>query len=252
MNVVQAINQSCDIFFYNVGARFYERWEESEEQPAPDIFQDYLRSWGFGSLTGLDIPGEMAGRVPDSVWKRKAFSEYPEGAQWQPGDMTNMVIGQGDLLVTPLQIANGYAGIARRKLVAPHLLDRVVDKDGNTIVSYTAKEFEQQPEFEDYSVALVEQGLQSVIWRLGGAWNDFPVQVVGKTGTAEVASAAAEFNWFVAYAPLTEPKYCVACVIEQGGYGSTVANVCVQRVLAKIYGLDLGDIEIAPPQGWER
>jgi penicillin-binding protein 2 len=244
LGLEEAINQSCDVFFYNVGAAFHERWEESADDERVDELQDYLKSWGFGSLSGIDIPGEMEGRVPDAAWKHDAFSDTPEDARWQPGDMTNMSIGQGDILVTPLQIANGYAGIARKKMLVPHFFYRALNREGAVVIEGSVKESPIQPVIDDAHIARVEDGLRRVIDRMGGAFVELPVRVAGKSGTAEVASAQADFSWFVAFAPADDPKYCVACLVEQAGDGSSAAVLGVQHTMAAIYDVDVGDIVV--------
>jgi penicillin-binding protein 2 len=156
--------------------------------------------------------------------------------------MTNIVIGQGDLLVTPLQLCNSYAAFARKKLVTPHIFHQVVDTEGKVVVSYTAKEVEAQPVFEEAQRSRVIDGLLRVVGRDAG-FNPIPVPVAGKTGTAEVAGKD-DFSWFVGFAPADAPKYCVACLIEQGGSGSLVATNGVIQTMARIYGVDAGSIAI--------
>ena len=242
LGLEEAINQSCDVFFYNVGANFWHRWDELPKDEKANPLQEYIRSWGFGEVSGVEIPGEMAGRIPDAQWKKGWFADTPEDAQWRPGDMTNMCIGQGDVLVTPLQICNGYAGIARRKMLVPHFFHQALNHKGQVVVSSTPKESPLQPEFDDYSMSRVEDGLIRVINRFGGKFSQLPVSAAGKSGTAEVASAKADFSWFVAYAPVGDPKYCVACVVEQAGDGSSAAILGVQHTLAAIYGVDVGEV----------
>jgi penicillin-binding protein 2 len=241
LGLEEAINQSCDIYFYNVGAAFYEEWEEQDDEKRVNLLQNFLKTWGFGDVTGVDIPGEMQGRIPDAAWKSSVFYETPEGAQWQPGDMTNMCIGQGDILVTPIQIANGYAGIARKKMLKPHFFHKVLNRSGETVVRSKPEESPIQPEINDAYIGRVQDGLQRVTYRMGGKFNQLPVSVAGKSGTAEVPPKD-DFAWFVAFAPAAEPKYCVACLVEQGGSGSSGAVAAVQHTLAAIYGVDIGDI----------
>ncbi|MDR0350687.1 MAG: penicillin-binding protein 2, partial [Coriobacteriales bacterium] len=155
LGLEEAINQSCDVFFYTVGAAFYERWEEASDEERTNELQDFLRTWGFGSPTGVDIPGEADGRVPDAEWKRAAFSATPEGAQWQPGDMTSMCIGQGDILVTPLQMANGYAGLARRRMLKPHLFHQVLNDEGEVVVAGAPQDSEVQPVIDEAAIARI-------------------------------------------------------------------------------------------------
>ncbi|MDR1421609.1 MAG: penicillin-binding protein 2 [Coriobacteriales bacterium] len=245
LGLEEAINNSCDIYFYNVGATFYERWAAEDENVRKNELQDYLKTWGFGSVSGIDLPGELEGRVPDAAWKKEAFSDTPEDARWQPGDMTSLCIGQGDLLVTPLQIANGYAGVARGRMLTPHVFDKVIDGKGETIISYAPRDSAIQPSFSPGHLARIQDGLRRVVQRFGGNFNALPVPASGKSGTAEVAAAEAESSWFVAYAPSDDPQYCVACIIEQSGEGSSSAVLGVQHTLAALYEVDLGDIVVS-------
>jgi penicillin-binding protein 2 len=242
LGLEEAINQSCDIYFYSVAAAFYNRWTQESAETEGDLLQDHLRTWGFERETGVDIPGELAGRIPDAKWKKQWFFETPESGEWRAGDMTNMCIGQGDVLVSPLQIANGYAGIARRKMLKPHFLHSVLNSKGEVVVRAQAQESEVQPIINDGQIARVEDGLRRVVQRMGGKFNQLPVDVAGKSGTAEVFSAKADFSWFVAYAPASAPKYCVCSLIEQAGDGSSAALLAVQHTLGAIYDVDLGDI----------
>ncbi|MDR3135867.1 MAG: penicillin-binding protein 2 [Coriobacteriales bacterium] len=249
VNLEEAIDVSCDIFFYSVGAAFYERWRIL---PEPDTerqnsLQDYIRSWGFGAATGIDLPGEGLGRIPDAAWKRQAFSDTPEEALWQPGDMTNMCIGQGDILVTPLQLCNGYCSIARRAIKKPHIFHSVSDAEGRVVVSHQEEAILEQPRFEPAQMDRVVDGLKRVINR-ASAFADLPVQAAGKSGTAEVAGKD-DYSWYVAYAPVENPRFCVACVIEQGGGGSSAAINGVAQTLAKLYDSNIGAITIYQETG---
>jgi penicillin-binding protein 2 len=241
LGLEEAINQSCDVFFYNVAAAFFKRWDETPTADKTDDLQDFLKTWGFGSTTGVDLPGELEGRVPTPLWKHDLFSETPEDALWRGGDMTNMIIGQGDILVTPLQIANGYAAIARRKMLKPHVFHQVLNDKGEPVITSKPEESAVQPTMNEAYLGRIEDGLRRVISRMGGKFNELPVQVAGKSGTAEVANKA-DFSWFVAFAPASGPKYCVACVVEQAGDGSSAAVLGVQHTLAALYGVDIGEI----------
>jgi penicillin-binding protein 2 len=251
LGLEEAINQSCDVYFYNIGAIFFDRWYALPEEARSDVLQDYLKTWGFGERTGIELSGESRGRVPTLAWKGEMWPDEPERVQWNPGDMSNMCIGQGDILVTPLQIVNGFAGIAREKMFKPRLLYKVLNSDGEAIISDATKESDIKPTFNEYSIARVKDGLRRVVVRMGDNFNRLPVNVAGKSGTAEVPPKA-EFNWFVAYAPMEDPKYCVACLIEQGGDGSTAAVLGVQHTLAAIYGVDLGEIAVTSTASRER
>ncbi|MDR2491979.1 MAG: penicillin-binding protein 2 [Coriobacteriales bacterium] len=240
LGLEEAINHSCDVFFYNTGTDFWEIWNATPSSERKDVFQEYLRGWGFGSQSGIDLVGEFAGVVPDAAWKKAAFPDTPEDARWLAGDMANMVIGQGDLLVTPLQIANAYATLARGHALVPHVFHKVVDKDGNTVRAHAPATGPIQPVYEPHHRERVIDGLRRVIMR-EGVFAPIPVELAGKSGTAEVAGKG-EYSWFVAYGPMTDPHYSVACIVEQGGGGSSTAITGVLHTFAAIYGVDVGEI----------
>ncbi len=115
---MEGIQDSCDVVFYEIGYALYKKKGEP--------LQKFVRKFGFGKPTGIELPGEAPGRVPDKKWKAEFNRDYPEYRQWNPGDTVNMAIGQGDLLVTPLQLAVGYSAIANGgKVLEPHVLKRV-------------------------------------------------------------------------------------------------------------------------------
>ena len=255
LDLEESINWSCDFFFYTVGAAFYEQWyalkkaaeeeawakgEQSDDGTIPNPFQDYIATWGFGSRTGIDLPGEARGSIPTAAWKWETFSDTPEEALWQPGDMTNMSIGQGDILVTPLQLCNAYATFARQKALKPHVFSHVIDSEGSPVVTYKPEEMDIQPEYEAKYRERVMEGLRRVVAREGG-FSKMPVPVAGKTGTAEVAGKD-DYSWFVGFAPSDAPKYCAICLIEQGGSGALVAMNGVIQTFARIYGVDVGPV----------
>ncbi|MCL2806799.1 MAG: penicillin-binding protein 2 [Coriobacteriia bacterium] len=245
VDLEESINVSCDVFFYQVGAAFYEQWfalKDTPDNERPNPFQDYLATWGFGSLTGVDIPGEARGRIPNAEWKWEYFADTPEEAKWQPGDMTNMSIGQGDLLVTPLQLCNAFCTFARRKALKPHLYSHVLDDEGNAVARYKPEEMDTQPVYDLKYHARVMDGIKRVVAREGG-FDAIPVPVAGKTGTAEVAGKD-DYSWFVGFAPADDPKYCALCVIEQGGSGALVAMNGVIQTFARIYEVDAGEITV--------
>ncbi|MDR0499931.1 MAG: penicillin-binding protein 2, partial [Coriobacteriales bacterium] len=240
LGLEDAIKMSCDVYFYNIGAQFYEKWSAQPEDSRDNLLQKGLSDWGFSKRSGIDLPGESPGRLPDSEWKWQTFADTPEDAMWQPGDMSNMCIGQGDLLVTPLQLVNAYSAIARGYFIKPHIFHSVVDKDGNTIVEHKVQKSDEQPPFKPEYRARVIDGLKRVVQR-EGVFNDLPVEMAGKTGTGEQAGKGL-LSWFVGYAPVDDPQYCVACVIEQGGSGSGTAMPAVHHTLAYIYDVELGPI----------
>ena len=231
VNVVQAIEQSCDVFFYNVG---YLMWQQ---QSAP--LQNGLRSFGFGLKdgTGVDLPGETdKTRVPDRTWKRLTGQTAEEQA-WKPGDEINLAIGQGDLLVTPLQLAVACSAIANNGTVwVPHVGLQITDASGRVIRPFQS-EVRNNLEISSTILKAVRRGMRLVTSDPNGtayeAFQDFPVSVGGKTGTAQV-NPRDDYALFMGYAPAdgtTDPQIVVVAIIEQGGHGSSVAAPVVRRVM---------------------
>lgn len=235
INLQRAITMSCDAVFYDIGKGFYY------DEENPEGLQEMFRSWGLGEATGVDLPGESSGRVPDAEWKDSYFSSWDDADRaWNPGDMCNIVIGQGDILVTPLQMACAYAGIANggREFV-PHVFHSAVSRDGSgSAVTYEPRERLSGAYRLDSDLALVRRGLWGVIYEESESqashFTNLSVEVAGKTGTGE-KSGEDDYSWFVAYAPYDDPKYVVAAVVEQGGFGSTSAMYAVRDVLGAIY-----------------
>ncbi|WP_286933824.1 MULTISPECIES: penicillin-binding protein 2 [Aminobacterium] len=204
LNMKEALKNSCDIFFYQVGIK---------------VGIDNLTKWGqklgVGELTGIDIPGELSGNRAGREWKEAVVKE-----SWYKGDTVNYSIGQGYLLMTPIQLARMYAVFANGgKLVTPYLNEKsaVVPKDLQISSSY---------------LKLVNDGLQDVVKR-GTGWRagTFSVSVAGKTGTAQNAHGA-DHALFVGYAPADKPQYVVAVVVEAGEHGSSVAAPISGELLA--------------------
>jgi penicillin-binding protein 2 len=223
-----AVRDSCDSYFYHVGYLFYK--DKGEK------LQKYARTFGFGSKSGVDLPGEVSGRIPDAEWKNAYFQNYPELQQWQPGDAVNLSIGQGDLLVTPLQLVDSYAGIANGgKVMKPHVLKQVLAPDGKAVLTYKPTvAFDSKTSASNLSA--MKTALLGVTETGGtgaGAFSGFPVQVAGKTGTAQVAGKD-DYAWFVGFAPANNPKYAVAVMIEQGGHGGSVAGPAARQIFAAL------------------
>ena len=236
VSLVQALAVSCDSYFYELG------WKLSRK--AGERLQSWVRTFGFGDPTGVDIPSESRGRVPDTAWKR-AWNERrnPSNKAWVPGDTVNMAIGQGDLLVSPLQLAVAYASLANGGTVyRPYVGKRVVDQDG-TILVETRPKIVSQLVFPPAQLAAVRRGLERVVTEgtAKAAFAGFPMPVAGKTGTSQVFGKD-DYSWFAAYAPADKPKHAVVVVVEQGGHGGSVAAPAARQILGRIAGY--------PPSVW--
>ena len=187
----------------------------------------------------MELSGEQEGRVPTPEWKKAYNRDAPESQAWQPGDITNLMIGQGDLLVTPLQIACGYAGLATGTIPKPVLLHSVLAQDGKTVVVDGSRFYGSNfsPKFKESNIEIMRSGFEGVVSEgsVKSVFSGMGVKSAGKTGTGEVAGKD-NYAWYVGYAPAKDPKYVCACIIEQGGAGATSAAPAVRSVLAKALG----------------
>jgi penicillin-binding protein 2 len=253
INFVQAIVQSCDVVFYHLGYQFYLN---RDREGWVTRLQDYATLMGLGSPTGVDLPNEFEGRVPTPQWKWEFNEGNPDYQRWYPGDTVNMAVGQGDILVTPLQLANVYAAIANGgPYYRPHVGKEILSWQGETLETVEPEKIGDITDPGDSSGVHVDPGklevvrsaLTGVVWGRGtaaGAFYGFPLQAVpvaGKTGTAEVAGKQ-PCAWFACYAPADDPQYVVVVMIEEGGHGGLVAAPVARRILEYIYGLPQGEV----------
>jgi penicillin-binding protein 2 len=228
LSLTQAIVKSNDSYFYETGKRFYEQGGEK--------LQSFARSCGLGARLGIDLPGEVSGRVPDAAWKKAFNANYPEYQQWVPGDTVNMSIGQGDLLLTPLQLATVYGTFANGgSVLRPHVLKAVLGMDGkpSVVASVTVL---SKPKMTKSHLNTLKYALLGVlgVGTSRAAFVGFPKIVAGKTGTAQV-NGKDDTAVFAAYAPASAPKYVVAVIIEQGGHGGSVAAPAARQILSKLF-----------------
>ena len=248
ISFAEALVQSCDTVFYDWGLRFYQ-----DRKARGELFQHEIQKWGFGDITGIDIPGESRGRVPDAAWKQQVHAQYPDlfpEPTWLPGDNINLSIGQGDLLVTPIQMAVAYSALANGgTLYRPQMALRVQRADGSLVKRFEGQVIGRVP--GGGTLPTVGNALRGVVSSSTGtaasAFAGFPLSsypVAGKTGTAEVAGKQPN-SWFAAYAPAQDPQFVVLAVVEQGGHGSQVAAPIVRRVLEGLLDLEPGSFELS-------
>ena len=206
LNVIGALQHSCDVFYYQVGLK---------------TGIEKLIKWGrrfhLGEPTGIDLPGESGGNIAGPDWKMRRFKH-----QWLNGDTVNYSIGQGYMLMTPIQIARVYAAIANGgKIVTPHL---------NSKNYKTPENIGLNPE----KLAIVQKGLDYVVSRgTGSRAGRFGIRVAGKTGTAQ-NSHGDDHALFAGYAPVDNPKYVAVAVVEGGKHGSSVAAPLVGQLLSHL------------------
>lgn len=234
-NLETGIRDSCDVVFYDLGKNFFY------DEDNPEGLQEMYRRWGLGSKTGIDLPSEAAGRVPDSAWKEEYRKDWSADQRaWSAGDMTNIAIGQGDILVTPLQMAVAYCGLAMGGVEwTPHVLLSAVARDGEgDAYAYEPKKRLTAKIETEGAMDVVYRGVHSMIYEespvTAAHFTNLPVEVAGKSGTGE-KDGEDPYGWFIAYAPFDDPKYVVCAMVERGGYGSTCAMPAVRTVLGALY-----------------
>ncbi len=231
----RSLTVSSDFYYYGLGARF---WIEQDRIGGPEKYADLLKQWGFDRDTGVDLSSEQSGRIPSPKWLHDfcAEAECVEDA-WRTGFNVNMAIGQGDVLLTPLQIASGYATIGNGGAVwEPHVVkevrDGVTQELKRTIEPKQTGAIEMRPEWQ----SALTDGLTGVTTREGGtavgAFSGFPnaeYPIAAKTGTAQVNDKAPTAV-FGAYGPANGARFAISVLLEESGYGGSVAAPVARRL----------------------
>ena len=261
----KALELSCDTFFYRVGLSFWQKYgSDPANVKAKDPLVATAKDFGFGQATGGDVTGESSGRIADRRWKLaywKAMKGYYckvdkrnktgqrdflhvfahefclEGFNYRAGDAVNFVIGQGDTMVTPLQLARAYAALSNGgKLMEPRVAKAVVDPQGKLVRTIKPKVL-RKIKSKKSAIAYVDNALKgtpkegTLAWKFGG----FPldkVQLRGKTGSAEVYGKQST-SWVATYTK----DYVVVMVITQGGTGSGTSGPAVRKIWEHLYGI---------------
>jgi penicillin-binding protein 2 len=253
MNIATALAKSCDTIFYPMGYRYWDLFyvnpdEEADGVVSHEPLQRDLGYFGFGSPTRVDLPYEDDGRVPDAEWKRTTHEAYPDSfpeGQWFPGDFILMTIGQGDTLVTPLQLATAYGALENDgKVCVPHVLDHVESSE-ETVVRRYRPNCRRSVHIDTRYVRYIRDALRGTVSTPGAtataAFSGFPftqVSVAGKTGTAEVPPKQ-DYSWFAAMTEANGEKHVVVVLVEQGGHGATTAAPIARNIIEGMYGLPL-------------
>lgn len=269
-----ALVKSCDTIFYRAAYEQYLKdGGRSPKRTPKEVFANMARSFGFGGRTGVDLPGESSGRIPDRAWKKDLWNKtsaincersrkgYPEekdraraeflkrlalencteGFLLRPGDSANFAIGQGDVLVTPMQLARAYmALVSDGKVRSPRIGWAQVRPDGKVVRTIPVPVVGKLPLSEKERL-YIKNALSQVAQdgTAAGAFSGFPmnkVRVGGKTGTAEVWGKK-DTSWFASFAPTKNPQYVVVVMVSQGGMGAQTAAPAVREIYEGIYGI---------------
>ena len=239
LEIIGGIKNSCDVFFYDIGYKLFSKSKNIEE-----LLQKYSRFFGLGSPTGIDLPFEDSGLIPDKQWKKEYFKDQVEYSVWFPGDTVNMAIGQGDTLTSPLQMAKVYSTVANYGIQYQlHLVKEIKDYLGNvSIDSNRIEEYEDLNLDENY-IEAIEKGFQQVVGPGGTAafsFRNFPIReipVAGKTSTVEVFGKQ-NYAWFASYAPVGNPQYVIVVILEEGGGGGSNAAPIVEKIYRYLFNIN--------------
>lgn len=263
ISVAQSLVESCDTVYYNFARTWWlrERAQARADRHVYEVMQDWSRRFGLGSITGVDLPQEDDGRIPDRSFYRddcyarpaEYRARYRDGAAMKitdlcertdllrGGDAVNMAIGQGEILATPLQMASVYAAIANGgKVLVPHLAARVARPDGSLVRAIGTQVRQVVKGASAGTFGYVQTALRNVPIE-GTAkfpfrgWPFARVPVAAKTGSSEIAGKQ-PYSWFASYAPANAPRYVVVAIVEEGGSGAQVAGPIVRRIMDSLFG----------------
>ena len=219
-----AIRYSCNVYLFHAALTC-----------GPEAIQEMARACGLGRKTDISLDFERPGLVPDGAWKRAARRDG-----WRDGDTCNMAIGQGALLVTPLQLALYTATLANGgTLWRPRLIRRIVSADGS-VQDIAPMKAEGGPKWEERHIRVVREGMRDVVNAPDGSGRRAAlpnVKVAAKTGTAEygIKGGGRKMTWMIAFAPFEEPRYALALLVEDGVSGGTTAAPRVKELLTRVF-----------------
>ncbi len=215
LNLKEAIIHSCDIYFYQLGL-----------ETGVDNIVDFAQRFGLGKASGIDLFEEGKGLLPHRRWREDSLSR-----KWFEGDTVNLSIGQGYLLVTPLQMANLIGAIANRgSLYRPYLVKRVLSPEGE-VIRETRPRLMGEVRLRKENLDFLRESLFGVVNELGTGWRARieGIEVAGKTGTAE-NPLGEDHAWFIGFAPYREPKIALAIIVEHGGMGGEAAAPIAKKI----------------------
>jgi len=226
----RAIGASCNVFFYHTAQR--------AGGPALSF---WARQYGLGARTGIDLPGEKRGNVPDEAWKRKRFHDH-----WRMGDTYNMAIGQGGVQTSPLQLANFVSGLANGgTLWKPHLVKAIIDPI-TSVARPVTPEVHGKMGLKPRNRDAIVEGMRRALLE-GGTAHGVAIaglEVAGKTGSVQVRKGVTN-SVFVCFAPIERPKIALAVLVENGGYGAETAAPIARRLLTQFFHIHSDNRQVA-------
>jgi penicillin-binding protein 2 len=219
VNVTEAIQQSCNVFFYQLVLKV-----------GIDTWSEYARKFGFGQLTGFDINEETTGLIPNTVYYDRVYGK----GKWTQGYLVSLGVGQGEVGVSPLQMARYAAALANGgRLLTPHAVSRVFNKRTNRVDIVDPHPVDLG--FKPRTMAIVREGMKWVVEKGGGTGGLARIPGIvsaGKTGTAENPHGD-DHSWYIGFAPFDHPTIAIAVLLENAGFGGTKAAPVAGRVMGR-------------------
>ena len=237
VNLSQAIKQSCNVYFWDIALKIWRTFGNTDSEA---LLQEYSKQLGFSSLSNIDLPFEKEGVIPD----RDLFEEWtisrpelvrPEG--WLGGDLMNLIIGQGAITTTPVQVSNAYRALLTGEKSAPFI--SLESSDNNIEKINISNEFVQFL-LDDLNLVTNPGGTAYKSFQIMG---DQVFDIGGKTGTAQNAGELNNTSWFVGVDSISNPMYIVVTVVEEGGSGSAVAAPISRRIIQHLRESGLTPVE---------
>jgi penicillin-binding protein 2 len=279
MNMFKAMAVSCDTIWYQIAFDEWLRDGGLKPKSNPnDYFFNAAKAFNFTQKVGIDLPSESSSRLADRDYKKSwyeqnkdFFCNYKEraskaqqsafllqlaaencadGDKVRAGDAVNFSIGQGDTVLTPLKLTQMYAAIANGGTIWQMMIAKAIVKtDGTVVKTFTPKRL-GTIKTAPSNLAFLRGSLREVVTTgtAAGAFAGFPVEISGKTGTAEVfgrnpdGSAKDDTSWFASYAPTKNPRYAVVMMVGQGGFGASTSGVGVRRIYESLFGVTGGKV----------
>jgi penicillin-binding protein 2 len=228
LNFYRGVAMSSDVYFYYLSGGFVENGREVFHGLGANKLADWMRRFGLGSKSGIDLPGESAGLVPDPDWKEKTIGE-----PWTIGDTYNMGIGQGYVTATPIQMALVTAAVANGgDILVPHVVHEIVDGNGAVILP-PYRQVKNNLNVDPRNMGILREGMREAVAIPGGTASQSATkfaQIAGKTGTAEFGERHPdgtydEHGWFTGFGPFQDPDIAVAVFLERGNGAINAAPV---------------------------
>ena len=282
ISMKKAIAISCDTIWYRIA---FDEWLRDgglkPKSDANDYFFNAAKGFQVGIKTGIDLPSESSGRLADREWRKAwyaqnkdfycnyktratksqqtafliqlAYENCLDGDKIRAGDAVNFSIGQGDTVITPVKLAQMYAAIANGGTIwKPTIAKAVVKTDGTVVKAFDKEKLGSIPA-EKKTISFLKASLREVVISGTGAgvFSGFPIEVSGKTGTAQVfgrnpnGGEKADTSWFASYAPTKKPRFAVVMMVSQGGFGASTSGVGVRKIYETLFGVKGSKVDSA-------